>query len=69
MVGPGVCKALVVRFDCDQKPSLVLCRSDNRYCVITPAAAKQTLQIHEDWSAHPMLSTGPVAKTPWMRMD
>ena len=67
MVGPGVCKVLAVRFDTGEPPTLVLCRSDNRYCAITPST-KNLYRTFDDWKTHPMLTTAPVATTPWIEI-
>ena len=69
MIGPGISKALVVRFEGDSDPSLVLCRSDDRYVVITLAASSKCLRIHEGWSEHPLLTSASAATTPWMQIQ
>ena len=69
IIGPGISKALVVRFDCDSDPSLVLCRSDDHYVVITPGARSRSLCIHDAWSAHPLLTSATAATTPWMQIS
>ena len=68
MIGPGISKALVVRFECGSNPSLVLCRSDDRYVVITPGAQRKQLCIHDAWSANPLLKSATAATIPWMQI-
>ena len=68
MIGPGIVKALVARFQCDDDPSLVLCRSDDRYVVITPASNSKRLCIYDAWRAHPMFKNVAAATTPWMQI-
>ena len=47
VVGPGVRKVLAVRFDKRQPPTIVFCRSDNQYCVITPGS--KTFTTFDGW--------------------
>jgi hypothetical protein len=71
MIGPGICKVLVVRFECDSDPRLVLCRVDDSYVVINPNAArgvKWSICIHDAWSEHHLLSGASTAPTPWMQI-
>ena len=68
MIGPGISKALVVRFECDSNPSLVLCRSDDRYVVITPDTNSKRLCIYDAWSANPLLNSAAAATIPWMHI-
>jgi len=68
MLGPGVCKAVVARFERNATPGLVLCRSDDRYVVIQANAKNRQLFIYEHWSLHPMLTNPRVAETPWMQI-
>ena len=67
MVGPGVCKVLVVRFRPQEEPCFVLCRVDNQYCVIVPSQ-KLRYEVHEDWNTDPMLSDAPMATIPWLQI-
>jgi hypothetical protein len=71
IIGPGICKVLVVCFECDSDPRLVLCRVDDSYVVINPNAArgvKWSICIHDAWSEHHLLSGASTAPTPWMQI-
>ena len=68
IIGPRICKVLVVCFECDSDPRLVLCRADDSYVVINPNAKSRNLCIHDAWSEHHLLSGAPTAPTPWLQI-
>ena len=68
IIGPGISKVLVVRFVRDGNPSLVICRTDDTYVVITPAERSRCMLRHAAWSEHPLLMRAATARVPWMQI-
>ena len=69
MIGPGITKVLVVRFVRDGNPSLVICRTDDTYVVITPAEGSKCMLTHAAWSEQPLLMRAATARVPWMQIN
>jgi len=68
MLGPGITKVLVVRFVRNGNPSLVICRTDGTYVVITPAERSKCMLTHAAWSEQPLFMRAATASVPWMQI-
>ena len=68
IVGTGITKVLVVRFVCKGNPSMVICRTDDTYVVVTPAGRSKRMLTKAGWSEHPLLMRAATARVPWMQI-
>ena len=66
--GPGVDKAWIARFSHGEQPCLVIKRSDDTYCSVTPSNTRALLGEVTDPEVKDVLENASNTATPWMQV-
>jgi hypothetical protein len=68
----NVVRVFMIRWGCDAKPCITMCRADSTYVCIWPSAQRYTmvtdLEVHTDWPALQILRDPWYVTTDWLKV-